>query len=233
MPKYQRRRPRIRPHGYDGSSTHRESADLLASSGDSLRLWSLPSQSSCSGGNPITRPFTHVQLPPQPLTHHALLSTYASPEHFAPPSSLDWNVRSPNLIITSSVDTTCTVWDILALAPKQRLIAVFDVRFCCDSLDNFCTCGADGRVRHFDLRTLARSSIIYEPPEEEDKCNSNFPVTPPFFLATDKFSSSIKPGKYESDGCATDHIACSSIAQISWYVLQQRMDKAFGDQYLT
>lgn len=158
-----------------------QSADLLASSGDSLRLWSLPPQSSFSGGNSTTRSSDNVQLPPQRLTPLAVLSTSTSSEHSAPLTSLDWNIPSPNLIITSSVDTTCTVWDILTLTPKQRFIAhdkaVFDVRFCGGSTNNFCTCGADGSVRYYDLRTLARSSIIYEPPEKKSKRNSNFPAT--------------------------------------------------------
>lgn len=179
---------------WEPTSMQRQSADLLASSGDSLRLWSLPSQSSHSGGNSITRSSDNVQLPPRQLTPLAVLSSSASPEHSAPLTSLDWNVPSPNLIITSSIDTTCTVWDILTLTPKQRFIAhdkaVFDVRFCGGSIDNFCTCGADGSVRYFDLRTLTRSSIIYEPPEKKGKHNSNFPVT---FFTTDELSSSIEP----------------------------------------
>ncbi len=30
----------------------------------------------------------------------------------APLTSFDWNPELPNLIGTSSIDTTCTIWDI-------------------------------------------------------------------------------------------------------------------------
>jgi DDB1- and CUL4-associated factor 7 len=103
----------------------------------------------------------------------ALLSNSKSPEHTAPITSLDWNVVSPSLIITSSIDTTCTIWDIPSLTAKTQLIAhdkeVFDVRFCAQSVDVFVSCGADGSVRMFDLRSLEHSTIIYEPSEKNDK----------------------------------------------------------------
>ena len=45
-------------------------------------------------------------------------------------SSFDWNRVSPNLIGTSSTDTTCTIWDIDAMKIRTQLIAhdmdVFD-----------------------------------------------------------------------------------------------------------
>jgi len=46
------------------------------------------------------------------------------------------------------------------------------VRFCAGSVDVFVSCGADGSVRMFDLRSLEHSTIIYEPSEktaERDK----------------------------------------------------------------
>lgn len=77
---------------------------------------------------------------------------------------------SPKLIITSSIDTTCTIWDIPSLTAKTQLIAhdkeVFDVRFCAGSVDVFVSCGADGSVRMFDLRSLEHSTIIYEPSDK-------------------------------------------------------------------
>ena len=80
---------------------------------------------------------------------------------------------SPSLIITSSIDTTCTIWDIPTLTAKTQLIAhdkeVFDVRFCAQSVDAFVSCGADGSVRMFDLRSLEHSTIIYEPSDKTDK----------------------------------------------------------------
>ena len=108
------------------------------------------------------------------MTPLALLSNSKSPEHTAPLTSLDWNTISPSLIITSSIDTTCTIWDIPSLTAKTQLIAhdkeVFDVRFCANSVDVFVSCGADGSVRMFDLRSLEHSTIIYEPSDKNDKC---------------------------------------------------------------
>ena len=155
---------------WEPSSSKKQSTDLLATSGDHLRLWSLPSQPSYNSNNTITRPGSSNQQPAAKLTPLALLSNSKSPEHTAPLTSLDWNTVSPSLIITSSIDTTCTIWDIPTLTAKTQLIAhdkeVFDVRFCANSVDVFVSCGADGSVRMFDLRSLEHSTIIYEPSEK-------------------------------------------------------------------
>lgn len=59
------------------------------------------------------------------------------------------------------------------MTAKTQLIAhdkeVFDVRFCANSVDVFVSCGADGSVRMFDLRSLEHSTIIYEPTSKDDK----------------------------------------------------------------
>lgn len=161
---------------WEPASSQKQSTDLLATSGDHLRLWSLPSQPAAfNSSNSITRSTNHSSQPPQKLTPLALLSNSKSPEHTAPLTSLDWNMLSPSLIITSSIDTTCTIWDIPTLTAKTQLIAhdkeVFDVRFCANSVDVFVSCGADGSVRMFDLRSLEHSTIIYEPSEKNsEKC---------------------------------------------------------------
>jgi WD repeat-containing protein 68 len=81
------------------------------------------------------------------------------------------------LIITSSIDTTCTIWDIPSLTAKTQLIAhdkeVYDVRFCAKSTDVFVSCGQDGSVRMFDLRSLEHSTIIYEPTGKDDRGKSS------------------------------------------------------------
>ncbi|KAL8703210.1 MAG: hypothetical protein Q9201_003596 [Fulgogasparrea decipioides] len=163
---------------WEPASSQKQSTDLLATSGDHLRLWSLPSQPAYNHSNSISRSSNSSQLAPQKLTPLALLSNSKSPEHTAPLTSLDWNTLSPSLIITSSIDTTCTIWDIPTLTAKTQLIAhdkeVFDVRFCANSVDVFVSCGADGSVRMFDLRSLEHSTIIYEPNEKNDK-SSNSP----------------------------------------------------------
>jgi WD repeat-containing protein 68 len=59
------------------------------------------------------------------------------------------------------------------LTAKTQLIAhdkeVYDVRFCANSVDVFVSCGADGSVRMFDLRSLEHSTIIYEPTTKPDE----------------------------------------------------------------
>ncbi|KAI9650459.1 hypothetical protein NHQ30_000474 [Ciborinia camelliae] len=164
---------------WEPPSSQKQSTDLLATSGDHLRLWSLPSEIPvASPNNTIGGRSTNSgrDLPPSKLTPLALLSNSKTPEHTAPLTSLDWNTVSPSLIITSSIDTTCTIWDIPTLTAKTQLIAhdkeVFDVRFCANSVDVFVSCGADGSVRMFDLRSLEHSTIIYEPTAKDDKDSS-------------------------------------------------------------
>jgi WD repeat-containing protein 68 len=159
---------------WEPPSSAKQSTDLLATSGDHLRLWSLPADTQHgSHSNSITRSANQGAPTTTKLTPLALLSNSKTPEHTAPLTSLDWNTVSPSLIITSSIDTTCTIWDIPTLTAKTQLIAhdkeVFDVRFCANSVDVFVSCGADGSVRMFDLRSLEHSTIIYEPTAKDDK----------------------------------------------------------------
>lgn len=159
---------------WEPPSSQKSSTDLLATSGDHLRLWSLPAPSTPHSSHINRSASVNIRDPaPQKLQPLALLSNSKTPEHTAPLTSLDWNTLSPKLIITSSIDTTCTIWDIPTLTAKTQLIAhdkeVFDVRFCAGSVDVFVSCGADGSVRMFDLRSLEHSTIIYEPAEKADK----------------------------------------------------------------
>lgn len=161
---------------WEPPSPQKQSTDLLATSGDHLRLWSLPNSQPAQGSNTITRPSSQRDAPINKLSPLALLSNSKSPEHTAPITSLDWNTISPSLIITSSIDTTCTIWDIPTLTAKTQLIAhdkeVYDVRFCANSVDVFVSCGADGSVRMFDLRSLEHSTIIYEPTDKTERRKS-------------------------------------------------------------
>lgn len=74
------------------------------------------------------------------------------------------------MIGTSSIDTTCTIWDINTQTARTQLIAhdreVFDLAFS-RGTDVFASVGADGSVRLFDLRSLEHSTIIYETPKLE------------------------------------------------------------------
>lgn len=81
----------------------------------------------------------------------------------APLTSFDWNEHDPNLLGTSSIDTTCTIWNVETQQVRSQLIAhdkeVYDIAFA-RGTDVFASVGADGSVRMFDLRyVLSRCSL--------------------------------------------------------------------------
>lgn len=166
---------------WEPPSSTKQSTDLLATSGDHLRLWSLPSEGQAGYSSSINNKAA-TNAATTKLTPLALLSNSKTPEHTAPLTSLDWNTVSPSLIITSSIDTTCTIWDIPSLTAKTQLIAhdkeVYDVRFCAHSVDVFVSCGQDGSVRMFDLRSLEHSTIIYEPTAKDDRDANGGRISP-------------------------------------------------------
>ncbi|XP_008797643.1 protein TRANSPARENT TESTA GLABRA 1-like [Phoenix dactylifera] len=121
---------------------------LLASSSEFLRLWRLDSSS--------------VEL-------RSILGNSKSSEFCAPITSFDWNDAEPRRIGTSSIDTTCTVWDIERGAIETQLIAhdkeVYDIAW--GDAGVFASVSADGSVRIFDLRDKEHSTIVYESPRPD------------------------------------------------------------------
>merc|ERR1712226_254339 len=151
---------------------HGQRPDLLATSGDYLRIWKV---------NPTADPNQDS------VEMLALLndSLQGNNEYCAPLTSFDWNEVDPNILGTSSIDTTCTIWDIETNSAlwhstpsgkpinptgkaKTKLIAhdkeVYDIAFSSgpNGHQTFATVGNDGSVRLFDLRSLEHSTIIYE-----------------------------------------------------------------------
>nr|BAE94407.1 WD40 repeat protein [Ipomoea nil] len=125
-----------------------KSADLLVSSGDYLRLWEVREASI----EPVST-----------------LNNSKTSEYCAPLTSFDWNEVEPRRIGTSSIDTTCTIWDIEKGVVETQLIAhdkeVYDIAW--GEAGVFSSVSADGSVRIFDLRDKEHSTIIYgvrEPP---------------------------------------------------------------------
>lgn len=156
--------------------------DLFATSGDCLRIFELvntdsstndgPSNRGDSDGNNINKNNNDNNAPIEgkfEIKCTASLSNIRrgqnKREFCAPLTSFDWNETNPSMIVTSSVDTTCTVWDVTTQKPKTQLIAhdkeVYDVAFA-RGTDVFASVGADGSVRMFDLRALEHSTIVYE-----------------------------------------------------------------------
>ncbi|KAL6533389.1 Rhombotin-1 [Orobanche minor] len=119
--------------------------NLLASSGDFLRLWEVKESS--------VKPFI-------------TLDNSKTSEYSAPLTSFDWNEVEPRRIGTSSIDTTCTIWDIEQGVVETQMIAhdkeVYDMAW--GEAGVFASVSADGSVRVFDLRDKEHSTIIYESP---------------------------------------------------------------------
>ncbi|WFD36129.1 hypothetical protein MCUN1_003000 [Malassezia cuniculi] len=150
-------------------------SELLASSADCLRIWSIDRNDDFSEFNHAYESMSLRQWPskqreartPFVLQEKStLVHNKSSTSAPAPLTSFSWNAPSPNLIVTSSIDTTCTVWDLPTRTALTQLIAhdreVYDVDWCPGSSDIFASVGADGSVRVFDLRSLEHSTIIYE-----------------------------------------------------------------------
>ncbi|KAL3521720.1 hypothetical protein ACH5RR_019869 [Cinchona calisaya] len=123
-------------------------AELLASSGDYLRLWEVRDSS--------IEPFS-------------TLNNSKTSEFCAPLTSFDWSEVEPRRIGTSSIDTTCTIWDIEKGVVETQLIAhdkeVYDIAW--GEAGIFASVSADGSVRIFDLRDKEHSTIIYESPQPD------------------------------------------------------------------
>ncbi|ORX48003.1 WD40 repeat-like protein [Hesseltinella vesiculosa] len=152
-------------------------SDILVTSSDCLRVWELQ-DSPTRYDNSITsrRPYRE---PLQTLSKRAELLNTKQSDFCAPLTSFDWNVLDPSLIVTASIDTTCTVWNVETGQAKTQLIAhdrdVYDVAFMHGTSDIFASVGADGSVRMFDLRALEHSTILYEaPPVAATPSSSNF-----------------------------------------------------------
>jgi len=140
--------------------------DLLATSGDFLRIWEVSSDDVVS--------------------NKCLLNNSKNSEFSAPLTAFDWNETNPHILGTSSIDTTCTIWNVEKQQAITQLIAhdkeVFDISFS-RGTDVFATVGADGSVRTFDLRSLEHSTIIYESPELTPLLRLSWNKQDDFFLA--------------------------------------------------
>lgn len=83
----------------------------------------------------------------------------------APLTSFDWNKFQTNILCCSSIDTTCTLWDINHEKLIKQVIThdkeVLDVSFEYKGWE-FATVGFDATVRQFDIRDLNKSDILLD-----------------------------------------------------------------------
>lgn len=124
-----------------------EKPDLMATTGDNLRIWQIHDDK--------------VELKSELNRQNS--------EYCSPLTSFDWNESDLRRLGTSSIDTTCTIWDIETGVVDTQLIAhdkeVHDIAW--GGVGVFASVSADGSVRVFDLRDKQHSTIIYESPQPE------------------------------------------------------------------
>lgn len=152
----------------------------------------------------------------------------------APLTSFDWNDVDSRMIVTSSVDTTCTVWDIEAKSALSQTLdgrvqtqilahdhQVYDVAFSKygSGRNVFVSCGGDGTLKLFDLRRMDGSNVLYEESNEflvRVSCSKQNPN----LVATFALDSSeiiildIRKPKQQVDVILKNH--CDNLNGISW-----------------
>eukprot|EP00002_Diphylleia_rotans_P027870 TRINITY_DN560_c0_g5_i1.p1 TRINITY_DN560_c0_g5~~TRINITY_DN560_c0_g5_i1.p1 ORF type:complete len:335 (+),score=57.53 TRINITY_DN560_c0_g5_i1:64-1068(+) len=109
-------------------------------------------------------------------------------EFCAPITSFDWSYMNTSNVVVSSIDTTCTFWDIQAEKAVAQLIAhdkeVYDVSFHPRSPNEFASVGEDGSIRLFDIRSLDHSTIMYETPNFVPILRMSWNNNDPNFIAS-------------------------------------------------
>ncbi|KAM7453924.1 hypothetical protein BLSTO_05325 [Blastocystis sp. subtype 1] len=127
--------------------------DVFAFSGDYIRIYRLDGNSSV----PIV---------------DAILNKDNSPDRCSPVSSFDWSPFNTNIIAATCLDSVCTIWDIDAQQPISKVKAhskeIYDIAFSQNNSNTFITCGEDGSIRLFDIRSIDQYSIVHQ----------NSPATP-------------------------------------------------------
>ncbi|AAW44203.1 transparent testa glabra 1 protein (ttg1 protein), putative [Cryptococcus deneoformans JEC21] len=138
--------------------------ELVATTGESLHLWEVAKGWTEGSGHVGHNGWGNERYT---LKSRSILSNTKGAHGSLPPvTSFSWNNKSPNKIVTCSIDTTATLWDINTAQAMTQLIAhdraVYDLCWLPDSSDIFVSVGADGSLRAFDLRQLEHSTILYE-----------------------------------------------------------------------
>jgi DDB1- and CUL4-associated factor 7 len=122
----------------------------------------------------------------------------------APLTNFSWNEKMPSLVVTSSIDTTCTVWNLDTSTAVTQLIAhdreVYDVAWLPNSTDIFVSVGADGSLRAFDLRSLEHSTILYETPPPKNQTPTSRPPSSPLLRIAFNPSDANYMSTFHQDG---------------------------------
>jgi WD repeat-containing protein 68 len=104
-----------------------------------------------------------------------------------PLTSCDWSRANNAIIGVSSVDRTCSIWDLNKSVEKYMIIAhdkeVYDISLGQDEFI-FMSTGADGSVRLFDSRQANSSSIIFETRDESPMTRLKWNLVNPNFILT-------------------------------------------------
>ncbi|GKV08540.1 hypothetical protein SLEP1_g20155 [Rubroshorea leprosula] len=122
--------------------------DLLATSSDFLRIWRISDDHS------------RVDL-------KSVLNGNKNSEFCGPLTSFDWNEAEPKRIGTSSIDTTCTIWDIERETVDTQLIAhdkelqrhqasANAIAWAPHSSCHICTAGDDSQALIWDLSSMGQ-----------------------------------------------------------------------------
>ena len=121
--------------------------DMFAYSADYLRVYKI---------DPISS---------SPLVD-SILNKDTSPDRCSPVSSFDWNQINTYLVGAVSLDGICTLWNIETQQPISKLKAhtreIYDIVFSSMNPNIFLTCGKDGSIRIFDMRTNEKYSTLYQ-----------------------------------------------------------------------
>eukprot|EP00127_Corallochytrium_limacisporum_P000341 Clim_evm36s11 gene=Clim_evmTU36s11 len=157
--------------------TSTSSRDMIAATTDKVRFYQENEDGSISHA---------FDLPP--AAPDAKSGKGSEEEMNCPLTSMDWCDSDPNVIATSCLDATCTIWDLNEQRAQARIIAhsdeVFDVCWFPGDRHVFSTIGKDGSVRIFDLRNLEHSTIIFESDQYQPLCRLRWNKQDTNYLAT-------------------------------------------------
>lgn len=98
--------------------------DLIATTGDYLRLWEVN-----KGGSSVSMKMllNNVRLSYNNPFFFSRFDCFQNKnsEFCAPLTSFDWNETDPSIVGTSSIDTTCTIWNVEVPHHPQIQVCIF------------------------------------------------------------------------------------------------------------